>query len=118
MEGDVFVDILKDLQREGLTAEAADMERMMKQRAGHWRTLAFPFGSEMAWDSTGQAEVYAWMRYFGYQKQADITREVILGYDPVIPSWGYNGNARRYWDFLYGGKTRASSARSTTTARP
>jgi hypothetical protein len=106
MEGDVFIDILKDLQREGLAAEAADMERMMKQRAGHWRTLAFPFGSEMAWDSTGQAEVYAWMRYFGYQKQADITREVILGYDPVMPSWGYNGNARRYWDFLYGGKTR------------
>jgi hypothetical protein len=23
---------------------------------------------------------------------------------PTIPSWGYNGNARRYWDFLYGGK--------------
>lgn len=105
MEGDVFVDILKDLQREGMQAEAADMQRMMKRRADHWRTLAYPFGSEMAWDSTGQAEVYAWMRYFGYQPQADITREVILGYDPAMPSWGYNGNARRYWDFLYGGKT-------------
>lgn len=105
MEGDVFVDILKDLQREGMSAEAADMEQMMKRRADHWRTLAYPFGSEMAWDSTGQAEVYAWMRHFGYKKQADITREVILGYDPAIPSWGYNGNARRYWDFLYGGKT-------------
>ena len=76
------------------------------RRADHWRTLAFPFGSEMAWDSTGQAEVYAWMRHFGYQRQADVTREVILGYDPTLPSWGYNGNARRYWDFLYGGKTR------------
>lgn len=106
MEGDVFVDILKDLQREGLQTEAANMEQLMKQRADHWRTLAYPFGSEMAWDSTGQAEVYAWMRHFGYQKQADITREVILGYDPTMPSWGYNGNARRYWDFLYGGKTK------------
>jgi hypothetical protein len=104
MEGDIFVDILKDLKREGLTAEATEMERLMKARADHWRTLKFPFGSEMAWDSTGQPEVYAWMRYFGYQPQADITREVILGYDPTIPSWGYNGNARRYWDFLYGGK--------------
>lgn len=106
MEGDVFVDILKDLQREGLQAEAANMEQLMKHRADHWRTLAYPFGSEMAWDSTGQAEVYAWMRHFGYQKQADITREVILGYDPTLPNWGYNGNARRYWDFLYGGKTK------------
>jgi hypothetical protein len=104
MEGDVFVDILKDLKREGLNAEAANMEKLMKARADHWRSLKYPFGSEMAWDSTGQPEVYAWMRYFGYQPQADVTREVILGYDPNIPSWGYNGNARRYWDFLYGGK--------------
>jgi hypothetical protein len=104
MEGDVFVDILKDLKREGLTAQAAEMERLMKGRADHWRTLTYPFGSEMAWDSTGQPEVYAWMRYFGYQPQADETKQVILAYDPAIPSWGYNGNARRYWDFLYGGK--------------
>jgi hypothetical protein len=104
MEGDVFLDILKDLKREGLTAEATEMERLMKERADHWRSLKYPFGSEMAWDSTGQPEVYAWMRYFGYDKQAQETSEVILGYDPTIPSWGYNGNARRYWDFLYGGK--------------
>jgi len=104
MEGDVFVDILKDLKREGMTAEAAEYEALMKGRADHWKTLPYPFGSEMAWDSTGQPEVYAWMRYFGYQPQADETREVILAYDPTIPSWGYNGNARRYWDFLYGGK--------------
>ena len=104
MEGDVFVDILKDLQREGLADQAAKMEGWMKSRADHWKTLDYPFGSEMAWDSTGQPEVYAWMRYFHHQPQADVTREAILGYDPTIPSWGYNGNARRYWDFLYGGK--------------
>lgn len=104
MEGDVFLDILADLRREGLTAQADEVERLMKARADHWRGMKYPFGSEMAWDSTGQPEVYAWMRHFGYQPQADVTREVILGYDPTIPSWGYNGNARRYWDFLYGGK--------------
>jgi len=104
MEGDVFVDILKDLKREGLTEQATQIETLMRRRADHWRTLKYPFGSEMAWDSTGQPEVHAWMRYFGYQPQAEITREVILGYDPTMPSWGYNGNARRYWDFLYGGK--------------
>jgi hypothetical protein len=104
MEGDVFVDILKDLRREGMTAKADELEALMKGRADHWKTLPYPFGSEMAWDSTGQAEVYAWMRFFGHQKQADETREVILAYDPTLPSWGYNGNARRYWDFLYGGK--------------
>ncbi|TYC92073.1 DUF5695 domain-containing protein [Novosphingobium sp. BW1] len=104
MEGDVFLDILKDLEREGMSEEAANMKRLMTERADHWRSLKYPFGSEMAWDSTGQPEVYAWMDHFGYQPQAEATREVILGYDPTIPSWGYNGNARRYWDFLYGGK--------------
>jgi hypothetical protein len=42
----------------------------------------------MPWDSTGQPEVYAWMRYFGYQPQADVTKEVILGYDPDDPKLG------------------------------
>ena len=106
MEGDVFVAILNDLKREGMHGEAADVERLMKKRADHWKTLKYPFGSEMAWDSTGQEEVYAWMRYFGYDKQAATTREVILGYDPAVPNWGYNGSARRYWDFLYAGKVR------------
>nr|WP_246587097.1 DUF5695 domain-containing protein [Stakelama flava] len=104
MEGEVFLEILKDLSREGMRRKAADLQKLMKTRADHWATLRYPFGSEMAWDSTGQPEVYAWMRFFNHQHLADETREVILGYDPTIPSWGYNGNARRYWDFLYGGK--------------
>lgn len=104
MEGDVFVAILKDLKREGMVGDAASVEMLMKQRADHWKTLKYPFGSEMPWDSTGQAEVYAWMRYFGYEAKAAATREVILAYDPAIPHWGYNGSARRFWDFLYAGK--------------
>jgi len=104
MEGDVFVYILQDLKREGFTDEAAEIEAMMKGRADIWKTLKYPFGSEMPWDSTGQAEVYMWSRYFGDEKAADVTREVILAYDPTIPHWGYNGSARRFWDFLYAGK--------------
>ncbi|EZP49914.1 DUF5695 domain-containing protein [Sphingomonas sp. RIT328] len=105
MEGNVFLDILADLRREGMTAEADRIEALMRARTDHWAGLRYPFGSEMAWDSTGQPEVYDWLRHFGYERQAVQTREVILGYDPTLPSWGYNGNARRYWDFLYGGKT-------------
>ncbi|ESQ91158.1 DUF5695 domain-containing protein [Asticcacaulis benevestitus] len=104
MEGDVFVYILEDLKREGYSAEATEIETMMKARADIWKTLKYPFGSEMPWDSTGQAEVYMWSRYFGDDKAADTTREVILAYDPTIPHWGYNGSARRFWDFLYAGK--------------
>lgn len=102
MEGDIFVMLLQDLKREGKTEEAAYVERAMKRRADEWKEREYPFGSEMAWDSTGQEEVYAWTKYFGYHDKATVSLDSILGYMPTVPHWGYNGNARRYWDFFYG----------------
>tara|TARA_E500000318_G_scaffold111471_2_gene130193 strand:- start:13039 stop:15717 length:2679 start_codon:yes stop_codon:yes gene_type:complete len=109
MEGSVFLFILEDLKNEGLTNMATDLEERMKERANHWRALDYPFGSEMPWDSTGQEEVYMWSSYFGYDRKAYITLNAILAYMPTMPHWGYNGNARRYWDFLYGGKAGETS---------
>jgi len=106
MEGDIFLQVLADLRREGMNTQADDLETKMKVRASRWKDEAYPFGSEMPWDSTGQEEVYAWMKYFGYQEKAEVTLNAILGYDPTIPHWGYNGSARRYWDFIFAGKLR------------
>jgi hypothetical protein len=106
MEGSVFLAVLQDLKREGLREKAAEIESLMKQRADVWSREEYPFGSEMAWDSTGQEEVYAWCKYFGYDDKALVSLNSIIGYTPTVPHWGYNGNARRYWDFLYGGKLR------------
>lgn len=106
MEGTVFVQILLDLKREGMETEATTLETKMRQRADRWKAQAYPFGSEMPWDSTGQEEVYAWTKYFGYDDKADVTLNAILGYDPAIPHWGYNGSARRYWDFIFAAKYR------------
>ncbi|UBZ09792.1 DUF5695 domain-containing protein [Leeuwenhoekiella palythoae] len=104
MEGSIFLHVLEDLKREQLTEEATKLEAEMKKRADHWESLAYPFGSEMPWDSTGQEEVYMWSDYFGYDAKAAVTLSAILAYMPTMPHWAYNGNARRYWDFLYGGK--------------
>ena len=106
MEGTVFLAILLDLQREGWTEAAGRLEAAMKQRADLWRSLGYPFGSEMPWDSTGQEEVYAWSRYFGYEEKAAVTLDAILAYTPTLPHWGYNGSARRYWDFIIAGKVQ------------
>jgi hypothetical protein len=106
MEGDIFLQILTDLKREGMNTEAGNLEASMKARANRWRKEAYPFGSEMPWDSTGQEEVYAWTKYFGYDDKAEVTLNAILGYDPAIPHWGYNGSARRYWDFIFAAKDR------------
>jgi hypothetical protein len=106
MDGDVVLEVLKDLKREGWSEKANDVEALMKERADRWKKEAYPFGSEMAWDSTGQEEVYAWCKYFGFDDKALVSLNSIIGYMPTVPHWGYNGNARRYWDFLYGGKIR------------
>jgi hypothetical protein len=104
MEGSIFIQILNDLKAEGWWEYARKLEAAMKQRANHWATLNYPFGSEMPWDSTGQEEVYMWSEYFGFDEKAATTLKAILAYMPTVPHWAYNGNARRYWDFLYAGK--------------
>jgi hypothetical protein len=106
MEGDIIVALLEDLKREAWAEKAQVVENLMKERTDRWKQEAYPFGSEMAWDSTGQEEVYAWCKYFGHDDKALVALNSIIGYMPTLPHWGYNGNARRYWDFLYGGKIR------------
>ncbi len=98
MVGSVFPEILADLKREGWKTEADALEGFMRERADHWRTLRYPFGSEMPWDSTGQEEVYTWTRYFHDDDKAQVTLNAILGYTPTVPNWAYNGAGRRYFD--------------------
>ncbi|KAI1329349.1 hypothetical protein F5Y16DRAFT_409251 [Xylariaceae sp. FL0255] len=100
----VIGEILKDLTREGMTSQASTLTTAMKSRASLWNSEAVPYGSEMAWDSTGQEGVYYWSNYFGYTSTANKTVNSVLGYMPTVAHWGWNGNARRYWDNIYAGK--------------
>ncbi|KAF8203956.1 hypothetical protein BJ912DRAFT_1028539 [Pholiota molesta] len=100
----VLLYLLDDLKREGLDANATLVESRMQSRATVWAGERYPFGSEMAWDSTGQEGIYAWSKYFGNNATAENALNAILAYQPLIAHWGYNGNARRYWDNIYGGK--------------
>jgi hypothetical protein len=59
----VLGELLEDLKREGRSAQVSALETTMKYRAALWDTQAVPFGSEMAWDSTGQEGVYYWSKY-------------------------------------------------------
>ncbi len=103
MGASTFTETLADMKREEWTDKVAALEARMKTRADRWAAQAYPFGSEMAWDSTGQEEVYAWTRYFGHNPQSLTAINSIIGYMPLVPHWGYNGAARRYWDFIYAG---------------
>ncbi|KAF2824707.1 hypothetical protein CC86DRAFT_325870, partial [Ophiobolus disseminans] len=100
----VIGELLEDLKREGKIAEASALEASMRFRAETWEKEAVPFGSEMAWDSTGQEGVYYWTKYFDLPNTPAKTTNSILAYMPIVAHWGWNGNARRYWDFIYGAK--------------
>ncbi|PIL27019.1 hypothetical protein GSI_10158 [Ganoderma sinense ZZ0214-1] len=104
MEETVILYLLNDLKREGLTTNASLVESRMQAREKVWAGERYPFGSEMAWDSTGQEGVFAWATYFNDSTTALNSLNSILAYQPTVPHWGYNGNARRYWDNVYGGK--------------
>lgn len=58
----VFGEVLTDLKREGNDTAADAVESVMKKRAELWHSQDIPYGSEMAWDSTGQEGVYYWTR--------------------------------------------------------
>ena len=93
----VWVLLLQDLYAEGYTTEASHMESLMKARQDLWAGLPDPFGSEMAWDSTGEEGVYLWSQYFNDMPTAMKSINAIRGYMPTVAHWGWNGNARRYW---------------------
>ncbi|CAJ2511390.1 Uu.00g070150.m01.CDS01 [Anthostomella pinea] len=100
----IFGEVLVDLTREGQTSQADNLTQAMMSRAVQWDSEEVPYGSEMAWDSTGQEGVYYWTKHFGMTTTATKTVNSVLGYMPTIPHWGWNGNARRYWDNIYAGK--------------
>lgn len=99
-----FGELLKDLYREGWTAQAKQMEDLMLARSNVLKQTAIPFGSELGWDCTGEEGVFYWSNYFGDVNTVDKTVQTIQGYMPTVAHWAYNGNARRYWDFQFEGK--------------
>ena len=111
MDGSIFLMLLEDLRRENWQTQATTLEGQLRTRAEEWNRRPVPFGSEMAWDSTGQEQIYGVTKYFGYVDKAQITLDSVLGYMPSIPHWGYNGNARRFWDFFYGAAPGGTSER-------
>ena len=104
----IWGSLLSALQIENMTTEASALIALLRARQQVWAAQPDPYGSEMAWDSTGQEGVYCWSAYFNDIATANKTLASIRGYMPTIPHWGYNGNARRYWDFLYAGSPQLS----------
>ena len=79
-----------------------------KSRADYFKTAPFPYGSEFAYDTTGQEEVVVWQLFFDYDTDAARTIDHILQYMRGIPNWAYNGGAVA-GDVANGGKWLVSA---------
>ena len=111
MVGSIFATVLRDLEREGMTSLAAELERIKSRRMAKWLSMEFPYGSEFPWDSTGHEEIHTWLIRDGQYAAANKTVQAVLAYSSVLPHWAYCGSARRYWDFTINGKTQWGNER-------
>ena len=91
--------LIDDLRYEDMSDEAGYLVDKMQEIQAYWAAKDAPYGSEQPWDCTAQESVYYWSVYFNDSASALKTVDSVHGFDHAIPHWGYNGNARRYWDF-------------------
>lgn len=67
--------LVEDLRAENHTAEANNLDAIFKRRAEVWSARPAPFGSEQAWDCTGQEGVYLWSKFVPYHSYTALTQQ-------------------------------------------
>ena len=121
MDGTLFREVLRSLEEEAdeaaaegsaaapWAAGAAKIRANMLGRATHFAAEQYPYGSEFAFDTTGQEEVVVWLSHFanatnGFGAAAKRTVDHILSYMRSSPTWPYHGGTRSWGDLGNNGK--------------
>jgi hypothetical protein len=117
MDGTVFRELLDVVAQEAADdpanatiAEWRDsLGANMAARAHAWSTYPWPYGSEFAYDTTGQEEVYVWLSYYAapnntYAASANRTLEAVLGYMRHLPNAWWHAGGRSGGDLGNNGK--------------
>lgn len=128
MDDTVFREILKALAEES----AADPSRIdfanatrditdnMYSRASGRFSQPYPYGSEFAFDTTGQEAVVVWLLYFAnstnpFAAYAKETVDHVLSYMRSSATWAYNGGSRSWGDLGNNGKWQVTSGANFET---
>ena len=109
MDGTVFREVLWALIAESpgnatFANYSQQVHDNMQRRQQQWEKEAHPYGSEFAFDTTGQEEVVVWNLYFGNETAAKHVVDHILSYMRSAPTWAYNGGTRSWGDAGNNGK--------------
>jgi len=119
MDGTLFREVLRSLREEAEVdpktwkGVADKIEGNMLTRAKLFASEEYPYGSEFAFDTTGQEEVVVWLLHFAdvyptYTAAAKRTVDHILSYMRSSTTWAYHGGTRSWGDLGNNGKWMAT----------
>ncbi len=79
------------LRQEGMAEQADHLEKLMLEKAQYFSTRDYPFGSEMAFDTTAYEAVYAYAKLIGDQRIIQRAISATLANRARIPIWHKHG---------------------------
>jgi hypothetical protein len=91
-------DLIEDLAREGLTAEAAKLEELAMGKAAELMRLKSPFAGESALDTSGMAEVFQAALLTRNDEAMERIARCAFAARALSPSWWWAGSDKRSWD--------------------
>lgn len=83
----LVLDLLPSLKQEGFEQEALELERKISEKAAFFAGKKYPYGSEMAYDSTAYEAVYAYGKYLNDSRVMKGTADVVLANRGKNPVW-------------------------------
>ncbi len=93
------LELAKELRSESLVTEAEEIERIVHKKAHFFAAREYPFGSEMAYDSTAFEAVYAYGKSIGDERVMRSAMTASLSNRGCQPVWYlYNTDIRQHGD--------------------
>merc|ERR1711969_213595 len=128
MDDTTFREILRALTEESeadpsridFANATRDITANMYSRAAGRFSQPYPYGSEFAFDTTGQEAVVVWLLHFANASNsmaaaAKETVDHVLSYMRSSATWAYNGGSRSWGDLGNNGKWQATSGANFET---
>lgn len=79
--------LLPSLRKEGMAEEADHLEKILTEKAKYFSTREYPFGSEMAFDTTAYEAVYGYAKLIGDKRIAHNAVAASLSNRGCTPIW-------------------------------
>ncbi|MCX7799060.1 MAG: DUF5695 domain-containing protein [Fimbriimonadales bacterium] len=91
-------ELIRELRREGLRAEADELEERAVQRATELLREDYPYAGESLWDTSGFQDLMAAAMALRYADHTERIQRCLFGGRPLAASWWWCGSDFRFWD--------------------